>query len=46
MVNIIEKITYEKIDERYTIQQFKTLLLKHIRKNFNNSLIKIDNILL
>ena len=44
MEDLIGKITYEKIDNRYTIQQFKTLLLKYI-KNFNNSLIKIDNIL-
>lgn len=44
MENLIEKITYEKFDDRYTIEQFKTLLLKHIR-NFKNSLIKIDKIL-
>ena len=44
MENLIEKITYEKFDDRYTIEQFKTLLLKHIR-NFENSLIKIDKIL-
>ena len=44
MENLIEKITYEKFDDRYTIEQFKTLLLKHIR-NLKNSLIKIDKIL-